>query len=248
MKRLRSAVFGLLLALCLSSGVYAEQYQQFSTIESINLLPLSLRLPVEMNLSNLSKSTMIPPLGYTVILSQQELSYNPLLDEPPNSNSETSELMNMLNLQMENLLSLEVQWKALEIHYKTVSGYNKELLTLLEESKQTIAQLRRNLECALERVQDAEGGAIALLDENAEIYQQAKNAVANIAALQRQLAKSKRSVIVGYAVGGVSFGVGTPLIVEGIRTGNSTMAWAGVGTIAGAGTIWAIGHYLFNWW
>jgi len=104
------------------------------------------------------------------------------------------------------------------------------------------------LECALERVQDAEGGAIALLDENAEIYQQAKNAVANIAALQRQLAKSKRSVIVGYAVGGVSFGVGTPLIVEGIRTGNSTMAWAGVGTIAGAGTIWAIGHYLFNWW
>jgi len=118
----------------------------------------------------------------------------------------------------------------------------------LAESKQTIAQLRTNLEIALERIQDAEGGALALLDENAEIYEKAKNTVAKIALLERQLAKSKRSVIVGYAVGGVSFGVGVPLIIEGIRSENHSMAWAGAGTIAGTGAIWALGHYVFDWW
>jgi len=104
------------------------------------------------------------------------------------------------------------------------------------------------LENALERVQEAEEGAIALLDENAEIYQRAKNAVTNIAMLQKQLAESKKSVIVGFTAGGVSFGGGVPLIIEGIRTDNSTMAWAGAGTIAGVGAIWAVGHYLLNWW
>ena len=95
---------------------------------------------------------------------------------------------------------------------------------------------------------DAEEGAIALLDENAEIYQRAKNAVANIALLQRRLEKSKKSVIVGFTAGGVSFGVGIPLIIEGIRTDNSTMAWAGAGTVAGGAAVWAIGHYFFQWW
>jgi pyridoxal biosynthesis lyase PdxS len=104
------------------------------------------------------------------------------------------------------------------------------------------------LECALERVQDAEEGAIALLDENAEIYQQAKNTVANIALLQRQLAKTKRSVTVGFAAGGVSFGVGVPLFIEGIQSDNRTMMWAGAGTAAGGAIVWAVGHYVFKWW
>lgn len=104
------------------------------------------------------------------------------------------------------------------------------------------------MECALERVRDAEDGAMALLDENAEIYQRAKNAVTNIALLQAQLAKSKRGVIIGYAVGGVSFGVGAPLIIEGVRSGNPTMAWAGAGTAVGTGLLWAAGHYLLNIW
>jgi len=80
------------------------------------------------------------------------------------------------------------------------------------------------------------------------MYRRAKNTVANIAILQNQLAKSKKSVTVGFAAGGVSFGAGVPLIIEGIRTDNSTMAWAGAGTIAGIGAVWAVGHYLLNWW
>jgi predicted RNase H-like nuclease (RuvC/YqgF family) len=172
-----------------------------------------------------------------MMLSQSEQNLNPLLDEPPNSNSESGELLNMLNSQMQNLLTLETQWQALETHYKTLSTYNRELLNLLDESKRTIAQLRWNLECALERVQDAEEGAIALLDENAAIFQQARLAVANIANLQRELEKSKRSVIIGFTAGGVSFGVGTPLIVEGVRSDNRTMTWAGVGVTVGTGAI-----------
>jgi len=104
------------------------------------------------------------------------------------------------------------------------------------------------LECALERVQDAEQGALALLDENAEIFRQARETVASIALLRRQLAKSQRGVTIGFVAGGVSFGVGVPLIAEGIRTENSTMTWAGAGTIVGIGAVWALGHYVFKWW
>ena len=89
---------------------------------------------------------------------------------------------------------------------------------------------------------------MALLDENAEIFKRAKNAVAKITLLERQLAQSKRSVIIGFTAGGVSFGVGVPLIIEGIRNNNPTMTWAGAGTIAGVGLVWAAGHYLLKWW
>jgi len=100
----------------------------------------------------------------------------------------------------------------------------------------------------LERITDAEGGAIALLDENAEIYNQARLAMANIAMLQRQLAKARRGSIVGYSIGGVSFGVGTPLIIEGIRQDNRTMLWSGVGTIGVSAIVWSLGHFVFDWW
>jgi hypothetical protein len=114
--------------------------------------------------------------------------------------------------------------------------------------KETIRQLRQNLEAALERAKDAEEGALALLDENAKIYQQAKNITAKIAMLQRDLDKSKRGAVIGYAVGGISFGIGSPLIISGIYNKNSAMVWAGAGTITGTGAIWAIGHFVFKWW
>jgi len=119
---------------------------------------------------------------------------------------------------------------------------------MLAEQKNTIDLLRRNLEIALERMQDAEEGALALLEENVEIFQRAKNIVARLTLLERQLAKSKRSVTVGFVVGSVSFGVGTPLIVEGVRNDNSAMLWSGVGTIGATALVWSLGHYVFDWW
>jgi hypothetical protein len=249
MKKIRlKIIFCLLSGLFCLYGLSAEHHSEYFFTTNTTPLNQLLIKPEAMNLWNLSRNMETQLLPYTMMLSQFEKNLNQPMDMSQNSNSESSELMTLLNSQMMNLLNLETQWQAMELHYKTVSSYNAELLSLLEESKQTIAQLRLNLEIAFERVQDAEEGAITLLNENTEIYQRAKNAVAKISTLQSQLAKSKRSVIIGYAVGGVSFGVGTPLFINGIRTKNSTMAWAGAGTIAGTGAIWAVGHFIFQWW
>jgi hypothetical protein len=60
--------------------------------------------------------------------------------------------------------------------------------------------------------------------------------------------QAKRGALFGFAFGGVSFGVSAPLLIEGARTDNQTMMWAGAGTLVGAGGIWALGRCLFNWW
>jgi hypothetical protein len=118
----------------------------------------------------------------------------------------------------------------------------------LDELKETIRQLRWNLECALERVRDAEEGAIALLAENDEIYRQAKLTAANIANLQQQLIKAKRGSVISFGFGAVSFGAGVPLVMTGIMTDNQTMLYTGAGITAGTGAIWALGHFVFGWW
>ena len=92
--------------------------------------------------------------------------------------------------------------------------------------------LQTRLECALERVQDAEEGAMALLDENAEILGQVKTALASIAMLQKELASAKRGAAISFSFGAVSFGAGVPLITAGITTDNSTMLWSGAGVMA----------------
>jgi hypothetical protein len=61
-------------------------------------------------------------------------------------------------------------------------------------------------------------------------------------------AQAKRGALFGFTFGGVSFGVGVPLLIEGARTDNQTMMWAGAGTLVGTGGIWALGHFLCNWW
>jgi hypothetical protein len=104
------------------------------------------------------------------------------------------------------------------------------------------------LECALERVQDAEEGAVALLDENAEIFQKARLAMANITMLQTQLARAKRGSAISFGFGAVSFGAGVPLVMTGLVNDSRAMLYSGIGIAAGGGAIWAIGHFIFGWW
>jgi hypothetical protein len=66
--------------------------------------------------------------------------------------------------------------------------------------------------------------------------------------LKQEAAQYKKSAVIGFSFGGVSFGVGTPLIVQGIQSDNRAMLWSGVGICGGGSLIWAAGHYLFNWW
>jgi len=105
-----------------------------------------------------------------------------------------------------------------------------------------------HLEAAIERVNDAEEGAIVLLGEVDELMKQVQLTVANVAMLRKELEKAQRGSIIGFAIGGVSFGVGTPLIVEGVIRDNQTMLWTGVG-IAGVGSlVWVMGRFVFKWW
>jgi hypothetical protein len=64
----------------------------------------------------------------------------------------------------------------------------------------------------------------------------------------KMTASVKCNGLIGFTFGGVSFGLGVPLLIEGARTDNQTMMWAGAGTLVGTGGIWALGHFLFNWW
>ena len=247
-RKLKNIALVLLLWLFCLYGLSAQQESRFISAEVTEIYrQVSQRLERTDYLLSLNSNDQLLQ-HYRAILAQQKSISESLMNSPQESNSETSEFMNLLDSQMQNLLTLETQWQALETHYRTLSGYNKELLNLLEESKQTIAQLRWNLECALERVQDAEDGAIALLDENAEIFQQARLAVANIANLQRELSIARRGSVISFSIGGVSFGVGTPLIVEGIRSDNQVMLWSGVGTIGVGALVWSLGHFVFYWW
>jgi hypothetical protein len=60
--------------------------------------------------------------------------------------------------------------------------------------------------------------------------------------------QSKRNGLVGFGFAGIGFGVGTPLLIEGIQSDNQTMLWTGAGTIIGTSGIWLLGHYVFGWW
>jgi alpha/beta superfamily hydrolase len=66
--------------------------------------------------------------------------------------------------------------------------------------------------------------------------------------LKQQAQRSQKSAAIGFSFGGVSFGVGTPLVILGIRTDNRAILISGAGVIVGTGIVWVAGHYLFNWW
>ena len=241
-------LFLLLLGLFCLSGLSGLQFSEYIFTANTAPFNLSLPMPGAANWQSLPDSSADILSPYRAILTLQPDTSETRTETQGQPMTLSGELTNLLNLQMIDLLSLETQWTALVEQSRMLSQGNRELMNLLEQARLTIAQLRWNLECALERITDAEEGAIALLDENTEIYNQARLAMANIAMLQRQLAKARRGSIIGYTIGGVSFGVGTPLIIEGIRQDNSTMLWSGVGTIGVSALVWPLGHFVFDWW
>jgi len=97
-----------------------------------------------------------------------------------------------------------------------------------------LEEAQKNVDIAVDRMQDAEDYA-RLIDAQNEVFRQ-------------EAQRLKKSSVVGYAVGGISFGVGVPLIAEGIRQDNSAMLWTGVGAIGVGAIVWSVGHYVFEWW
>jgi hypothetical protein len=97
-----------------------------------------------------------------------------------------------------------------------------------------LAEAQNSVDIAIDRMQDAESYAQ---------YIDAQNIL-----LKKEAARLKKSAPIGFAFGGVSFGIGTPLIIEGIRADNSAMLWSGVGVTAGGSLVWVLGHFIFEWW
>ena len=246
--RLKTIGFILLLGLCCLSGLWGQQFSEVFTIAGIPNYQKSWNPLMEPILLGTSSSNGKLSLSYRAILATSELTWNPLLNTEPIYETETDELSRLLQDQMQDLMTLRTQWTTLQTLSRELREDNRELMLLLQDSGRTIEDLLIRLEAAMERVTDAEDGAIALLDENTELFNQARLAMANIAHLQQQLARARRGAVIGFSVGGVTLGVGTPLIVTGIIQDNSTMLWSGVGTVGVGSFVWATGHFVFGWW
>jgi len=220
------------------SAALGREY--FSLLSTPNLT-LPLNLPGKANLlaSLYSRERQLPL--YSLILSAQNKPLNQQTDEQTPPNSDLAMLSNLLVDQLNGLIELQEKISAL-------SKDNLELTNTLNGLKQIISDLRNDLEIAIDRIGDAEDGAIALLEQNDEIFNRAKLSVARINSLEQQLAAARKGSVAGFCFGAVSFGVGTPFFIEGVRQDNRTMVWAGAGTIGVSAAVWGIGHFIFNWW
>jgi len=170
---------------------------------------------------------------------------------PPNLNEQNPPLLNPnnpwadlrnwidkglkgLDESAESLTMLENQLAELKAENKTQESLLKQSQELLTFLKAKLAEAQNNVDIAIDRMQDAESYALYIDAQNISLKQEA--------------ARLKKSAPVGFVFGGVSFGVGTPLIIEGIRADNSAMLWSGVGVTAAGSLVWVFGHFVFGWW
>ena len=216
-----------LLLLLLPSFLFAEQDQASTSSSSMTDLARQSRQRAEQSFSEDSQPSQ-PSLN-----EQNQPLINP--------NNPWSDLRTLIAEGLQGLSESSEALTQLEQQLETLKAETQEQRQLLEESRRLVSSLRQSLaeaqnsvDIAIDRMQDAEGYALWIDAQNES--------------LRLQVQRQKKSALVGFSFGAVSFGVGTPLIVEGIRTDNRTMLWAGAGTIAGTGLVWVVGHYLFGWW
>ena len=139
-----------------------------------------------------------------------------------------------LDESTESLMMLERQ--LLELRAET-----REQELLLEQSQILLMSLRQSLDealwaidVAIDRMEDAEAYAW-WIDAQNEL-------------LRQQVQQFRMSASIGFAVGGVSFGFGTPLVTYGLINDNKVMTGVGIGVSVIPSSVWALGHYLFKWW
>jgi len=139
-----------------------------------------------------------------------------------------------LSESRESLNQLLMELSALKAETKEQRELYAESQKLLTHLKQSLEEAQKGVDVAIDRMNDAENYALYIEAQNIFFKQQAEH--------------YKKSALVGFTFGGVSFGVGVPLMVEGIRTDNRTMLWSGVGVIGVGSLVWVAGHYIFQWW
>ena len=163
--------------------------------------------------------------------------------KPPllNPNNPWVDLRNWINEGMQGLNESAESLTMLENQLAELRAENSEQELLLKQSQELLTYLKQNLaeaqnsvNIAIDRMQDAESYALWIDAQNILLRQEAE--------------RYRKSALIGFTFGGVSFGIGTPLIIEGVRSDNRAMLWSGVGIAAGGSIVWALGRFVFNWW
>jgi len=100
--------------------------------------------------------------------------------------------------------------------------------------KQNLAEAQISLDIAIDRMQDAESYALQIDAQNILLKQKGEHYV--------------KSELIGFTFGGVSFGIGVPLIIMGAASDNTAMLWSGVGIVGIGSLVWVLGHFVFDRW
>ena len=114
-----------------------------------------------------------------------------------------------------------------------------------------ITSLKWDLEVALDRIGDAEDGAITLLDQNTELYNQNIKIERQVNDLRLYIGKMERKAKIQpfvFTFGLVAGAGGGTLMGMGIANNNIQQTLTGGGIIVGTGLIYIIGHTIFGWW
>jgi len=188
-----------------------------------------------------TQSNMQTPGNYSG--NSEPLPPNLNEQKPPllNPNNPWEDLKNWINEGMKGLDESAGSLTMLENQLTELKAENAAQELLLKQSRELLTYLKANLaeaqnsvDVAIDRMQDAESYAQ---------YIDAQNLL-----LKQEAARLKKSGTIGFVFGGVTFGIGTPLIIEGIRADNSAMLWSGVGVTAAGSLVWVFGHFVFGWW
>ena len=162
---------------------------------------------------------------------QEKLLLNPenpwenlqsLINEGLSGISESNEALSQLQKELQQL-------KVETLEQRLLYEASLNLLTLL---KMKLEEAQNSVEIALDRMQDAEDYA-SWIDAQNEL-------------LKQEVKQYRRGVWIGWTIGAVSFGAGTPLIIEGIRADNKAMLWSGVGLVFVSNAIWMLGRCIFH--
>ena len=202
----------------------------------------------ELNQNELTLNSEQRILSSIQTLNQSLTTLESQTNSQENSKENSEELLRLHIDQMNDLRLLKTQWITLQTLSRELRKENRELANLLQECWLIIENLERRLASATQGVEDAienwwhmetllDQSDLAIVNWNRD-YQM----------LHQQYLITRRGAVIGFTVGGVSFGVGVPLMVEGLKSNNDTMLWSGVGVTIIPTAIWALGHFIFQWW
>ena len=137
-------------------------------------------------------------------LALQNLKSLPQRNVSDNSKGIMDALSNLFRDQSSDLRILKTQWQDLirlaEIFSIESKNETDSLKNLLLSSGETIRNLENNLDIAMERINDAEEGALNLLDENIQLYEDGKKKDGKILELTE---KNSRQLTAIFIMGGI---------------------------------------------